>query len=519
MSTTEPEPHDLPLRRSWPQRLLMLASIGLIGGLVFAALSLKEIDETAASIPRVDFSIETPDGEAVDVQPGEPLNFLIVGTDNAEGLDPDDPVHKGRQTGSLLTDVLIVLRLDPATGRAAVMSIPRDLRVEYASTGSGKVNAAYYYGTARGEGHAELGQTIVDNLDIPIHKYVEIDFAGFAELVDAIDGVPVYFANPAKDEGSFLDVKAPGCWILDGDEALSYVRGRFYEEFIDDQWVFTGRNDFDRNERQQDFLILAAERAVDRIGRSPVSIRQFLNGVKDAEAVTLDDTTSIQELIDLAQAFADFNPETLERYELPVGLITGTTDYALIEGQAKQVLDVFRGYAGLEGASTVEMTATGDEEEIGYIADRGFSVSEIDEDLLPFDFDFDETVLVVSPDQLEAARVVGSWLIELPPVETVAGEEIVHLHLGDDYAGVGIVPWAADADEFVEWQADLPVETTITTPDDDDPEESSTSAQAGAGSADGDVDDSADADDGSTTTTEPDVLGRPPEGLDCEPLP
>ena len=63
-----------------------------------------------------------------DTEPGEPVNFLIVGTDSALGLDPDDPVMRGRvvdPTGRSLADTIMLVRLDPVSGSAWVLSIPR----------------------------------------------------------------------------------------------------------------------------------------------------------------------------------------------------------------------------------------------------------------------------------------------------------------------------------------------------------------------------------------------------------
>ena len=56
----------------------------------------------------------------------QPENYLIVGTDSAEGLDPNDPVLAGRP-GGLRSDTIMILRLDPSSDHAELLSLPRDL--------------------------------------------------------------------------------------------------------------------------------------------------------------------------------------------------------------------------------------------------------------------------------------------------------------------------------------------------------------------------------------------------------
>ena len=87
-----------------------------------------------------------------------------------------------------------------------MLSLPRDLWVPIAGEdGAQRINAAY------AEGEQVLADTIQQFLGIPVHHYVEVDFAGFQQMVTAVDGVPVYFERAMKDENSGLDVLHPGC--------------------------------------------------------------------------------------------------------------------------------------------------------------------------------------------------------------------------------------------------------------------------------------------------------------------
>ena len=168
--------------------------------------------------------------------PGDPVNVLLVGVDSSEGLDPDDPVRQGRNVeeearGVVRPDTILILRLDPATGEASVVSLPRDLIVEVPGGTTTRINATQAVG-----GLDSLIATIDTNFAIPINHFVVADFAGFAELVEIVGGVPVNFPFQTRDLGSGLAVNA-GCWALNGSESLAYVRSRSIEEFIDDEWV------------------------------------------------------------------------------------------------------------------------------------------------------------------------------------------------------------------------------------------------------------------------------------------
>ena len=88
----------------------------------------------------------------------------------------------------------MILRRDPDHG-AAILSIPRDLWVPIAGRGdSWKINAAFNGGADR------LIETIQQSLGIPIHHYIEVDFDGFARLVDTVGGVEICVPNAAQDE-------------------------------------------------------------------------------------------------------------------------------------------------------------------------------------------------------------------------------------------------------------------------------------------------------------------------------
>ena len=160
-----------------------------------------------------------PQQEAID----RAQNFLLVGSDSRAGIAPDDPnigaFGSEAEVGGQRSDTIMVLRIDPKSERASVLSFPRDLWVSIAGTG-----AKQRINTAFSRGPDVLVATLQQNFGIPIQHFVEVDFVGFKGLVDAVGGVPVYFENPARDKNTGLNIPVSGCVTLNGDQALAYAR-------------------------------------------------------------------------------------------------------------------------------------------------------------------------------------------------------------------------------------------------------------------------------------------------------
>lgn len=183
--------------------------------------------------------------EVLDPLSGEARTFVIVGSDSRAGLD--DLTNFG-SAGGERGDVVMLVRLDPRTGDAQMLSIPRDLRVEIPGRGTDKINAAYAYG-----GPSLLVETLKTNLDVEINNYVEIGFVGFQAMIDELGGIEMSFPYPARDAKSGLDVPA-GQQTLDGAQALAYARSRSYQELQDGSWVSVEANDIGRTQRQQEVI-------------------------------------------------------------------------------------------------------------------------------------------------------------------------------------------------------------------------------------------------------------------------
>jgi LCP family protein required for cell wall assembly len=188
-------------------------------------------------------------GSSLSAGGGGGTNYLIVGSDSRQGISEEDEnagAFLGEPVSGERTDTIMVLRMQG--GQSYLMSIPRDLWVTNPVTGeAGRINSVYQ------DGPSALIEA-VRGLGIPVNHYLEIDFVSFASLVDAVGGITVDFAHPARDTHSGLDVPAAGPVTLDGTQALAYVRSRYYEELIDGAWQVDPTADLGRVERQRAFL-------------------------------------------------------------------------------------------------------------------------------------------------------------------------------------------------------------------------------------------------------------------------
>ena len=334
-------------KRTWGQLLVVLAGLLVFVAAVGGAAGLAMVKSQISQIPRVSVGLSLDFEEQGD---SEAENFLLVGIDSAVGIDPDSPIHIDRDINTLLTDSVILVRVDPDADRVAMLSIPRDLWVPIAGKGwSERVNAARGIG-----GASTLIETVSDFLGVPVHHYVEINFAGFLRIVEAVDGVPVEIAQPIRDDSLGLRIEQSGVITLDPDTALAYVRTRRPLTVAaggnpanDDDWVRLGVwNDLERNQRQQEFMVATLKRAVEKGIRNPLTLRKVANELLDDDnpSITLDDLITVGQIVDLGEEFRSFPVDQIERYKLPVvdATVNGKQVLLLVEEQAQAGLEFFR---------------------------------------------------------------------------------------------------------------------------------------------------------------------------------
>lgn len=169
-------------------------------------------------------------------------NILLIGSDSRTAED------EGR------SDAMILLSLSNKTRSIQMISLLRDMYVEIPGHDGNRLNAAYAFG-----GPELLLETISQNLDIEVNRYVVVNFQAFANLVDAVGGVEIEVTgeevslinaylneyNLLRDmpiDTDYLNLDLSGNITLNGPQALAYSRNRYIG------------TDFGRTERQRKVL-------------------------------------------------------------------------------------------------------------------------------------------------------------------------------------------------------------------------------------------------------------------------
>lgn len=321
--------------RTWPQRLVIITGSMVVLACVAGATAAGYLGLRFSQIDRVG------DIEISAAAAGQPANFLLVGTDSREGLDPDlSGFTDDGQTGCNCTDTIMVLRVDPKAKEAQILSFPRDLWLPIAPSGkSGRINGAY------ANGEQALIDTIEQNFDIPINHYVEIDFVGFERLVDAVGGIPMWFDAPVRDKHTGLSVPEPECQVLDGEQARKFVRSRYLEYKGDDgRWHSDPTADLGRITRQQIFIRSAISKAVGKGLTNPVTLNELVSA--GVENVRLDHQLDAGDLLAIGRQFARFDAKQLVGYSVPTEPFRTKAGAAVerpLMRQAEPILNIFRG--------------------------------------------------------------------------------------------------------------------------------------------------------------------------------
>lgn len=304
----------------WFLILANLAVFGTLGAVLWAA---REVSSSVSTLPEGDIPLSELPAELSD-----PRTFLLVGSDSRESLTS---LEGFGPAGGQRADVIILLQVLPEDGKVQLLSIPRDLRIDYGGT-VGRVNATF------NSGAGNLVAAVADETGLPIHHYLQVEFAGFASIIDAIGGIRLTFPYPARDLSSGLEVGA-GTQVLDGYTALAYARSRKYQEFRNGQWVSVDASDIGRTRRQQDVL-LAILTQVDR----PSSLSGFGDLVDALGGFVVSDAAfDAEEIMQLAWSMRSIDGASVESMTLPVrNFSEGGTSYVVrVEPDASNVIDAF----------------------------------------------------------------------------------------------------------------------------------------------------------------------------------
>ena len=292
-------------------------SIKILTGISIAVLAISAVSALAfgtvtASINKIDVF------NGIEKRPEKKstaMNYLLVGSDTREGLSKAE--LKALRVGSVATaagkrsDTMLLVHISKARDKAVMISIPRDtfaLIPEHTSkTGKlipavySKINSSFNWG-----GAPLLIQTIEEMTELKIDHYIEINFAGFARIVDSIGGVEICTKKNINDPKSHLVLEA-GVHTLNGIESLKYVRTR----------EFDGMGDIGRMQRQQAFMSAVLRKATSAgVLLNPVTMASFINSA--LSAVTTDSELKNSDLIALAKQMKSLSTSSVRTLTVPL---------------------------------------------------------------------------------------------------------------------------------------------------------------------------------------------------------
>ncbi|MEU3047676.1 LCP family protein [Streptomyces sp. NPDC006984] len=238
------------------------------------------------------------------------MDILVLGSDSRAG----DNGAYGRDEGAARSDTAMVVHVHTGRTAASVVSIPRDTLVErpdctradgteVPGATRAMFNTAYEAG-----GPACAVKTVETMSGIRMDHYLEVDFTGFTELVDALGGVEITTTEPLRDADSRLDLE-PGTHTLDGEQSLALVRTR---KAIGDG------SDLGRIELQQAFVRAFVDQVRD-VGVLGNPKRLLDLAGTAARAVTPDSgLDSVNELVGFARGLGDLGADDVSLVTLPV---------------------------------------------------------------------------------------------------------------------------------------------------------------------------------------------------------
>ena len=300
-------------------RIITSLSVAIV---LVSSVSSFGLGQVSSSIDRID-AFNSLDDRPEKTSKAE--NYLVVGSDTREGLTKQQ--MRELRVGSTATaaggrsDTMLIIHLSKSRDRAYIISLPRDSLVVIPSHVSssdkktivpdrqGKLNSAFSYG-----GAPLLIETVERATLIKIDHYVEVSFAGFAGIVDALGGIEVCTKVDIDDPKSHLVLSA-GVHTLDGIDALKYVRTR----------DFDGRGDIGRMQRQQQFMSAVLNKATSSgTLLNPFKVKNFINA--SLASVKLDSGLAPDDLLTLAKQLKNLSSGNVRTLTVPLSNPNGRVD-------------------------------------------------------------------------------------------------------------------------------------------------------------------------------------------------
>lgn len=361
------EPGSAPTRRR-RSRVLITAGIALGCALVLGGTAagiaywnldnnIKSVDiNSALGTDRPTKAATTPSASAsasasaseTPVATGA-MNILVLGSDSRSGANA---ALGGGDTSGARSDTAMIVHINEAHTGATVVSIPRDTLVYRPScptSGGGTTSAAYgvMFNSAFSVGGAACAVKTVETLtNVRMDHYVEIDFTGFAELIDALGGVTVTTTQDIDDDKSHLKLAA-GTHHLNGKKALAFARTRH---------GYGDGSDLGRIKLQQQLIKALTEQIASAdLLTNPAKL--YSVAATATSAITTDtDLDSLSELMSLGSSLREIGSDDLTSITMPVTTAPSDPNRVVATSAASKV------WAALRNDTALPKSLTQDED-------------------------------------------------------------------------------------------------------------------------------------------------------------
>ena len=252
----------------------------------------------------------------VDAEPGgdrpgdtDGTTYLLVGSDSRAGLTKQErgDLGTGKAAGSR-TDTILLLHVPGGRGPNLLLSLPRDSYVEIPGRGKSKINAAYAIG-----GPDLLVETVEQATGVRVDDYIEVGFAGFVDVVDAVGGITVCPKTAVNDPKAGQLRLRKGCQDIDGRTALGYSRSRAFP-----------LGDITRTQHQREVIAQVGKEAAS--WRTVVlPWRYWAVNRAGAEAIRTGDNVGPVDLARFAWAMAHSGGKDAKRCVVPYSSLSAST--------------------------------------------------------------------------------------------------------------------------------------------------------------------------------------------------
>ena len=288
-------------------RIARIAAIGVLVATVISGGAITYINSAVGNIKTQNIDDQLGPNRP---EPGPAINLLLIGSDTRAGQGKGFG-HAG-QFGGQRSDTNILVHISENRDWATAVSIPRDTSVDMPDCirEDGTISKGYNgrFNEAFGRGGAAcVIKTLETITDIKIDHFIIVDFTGFKNVVDAVDGVEVCLTAAVNDPKSHLSLPK-GTSTIFGKDALAFVRARK---------TLGDGGDISRIRRQQDFLASLVRKATSKgILLNPFKVTALIKAVTGS--LTTDEALgSVDGLKELAFNMQELRPSSVRFITAP----------------------------------------------------------------------------------------------------------------------------------------------------------------------------------------------------------